>query len=251
MAMQPGDGGAMSAHPIRPARFWYWVAGAAVVAAVLWLALSLFVGFRSLSRQVEGFQRVPIPGQAEVSFAEPGGYTVYFEGLGASDDQVALPPFRFSLTTVGGEEVTIRPYGGSATYGLGGHSGRAVATFQIEESGRFLLQTEGEPQGGQASLAVGPSVGPGIFGVVSVAIVGALVLFLAGAALAVVVAVRRNRARRPLPAAAAQPVPSWGQGTVAAGWFADPGRRHELRYWDGQRWTEHVSDRGTQRLDPM
>jgi len=26
---------------------------------------------------VEGFQRVPIPGQAEVSFAEPGGYTVY------------------------------------------------------------------------------------------------------------------------------------------------------------------------------
>jgi hypothetical protein len=48
-----------------------------VVAAVLWLAFSLFLGFRSLSRQVEGFQRVPIPGQAEVSFAEPRGYTVY------------------------------------------------------------------------------------------------------------------------------------------------------------------------------
>ena len=71
--MQPDEGGAMGAHPIRPARFWYWVAGAAVVAAVLWLALSLFLGFRSLSRQVEGFQRVPIPGQAELSFAEPGG----------------------------------------------------------------------------------------------------------------------------------------------------------------------------------
>jgi hypothetical protein len=222
-----------------------------VVAAVLWLALSLFLGFRSLSRQVEGFQRVPIPGQAEVSFAEPGGYTVYFEGLGASDDQVALPPFRFSLATVGGEGVTLRPYGGSATYGLAGHSGRAVATFQIEEPGRFLLQTAGEPQGGQASLAVGRSVGPGIFGVVSLAIVGALVLLLAGAALAVVVAVWRNRARRPLSAAAAQPVSSWRQGAVAAGWFADPGRRHEVRYWDGQRWTEHVSDRGTQRLDPM
>jgi hypothetical protein len=38
---------------------------------------------------------------------------------------------------------------------------------------------------------------------------------------------------------------------VAAGWFADPGRRHELRYWDGQRWTEHVSDRGTQGVDAM
>jgi hypothetical protein len=241
----------MSAHPFRPARLWYWVAGAAVVAAVAWLALSLILGFRSLSRQVEGFQRVPIPGQAEVSLAEPGGYTLYFEGLGASDEQMTIPPLRFSLTTVGGEEVSIRPYGGSATYGLAGHSGRAVATFQIEEPGRFLLQTEGEPQGGQASLAVGRSVGPGIFGVVSLAIVGSLVLFLGGAALAVVVAVRRNRARRMLPALTAQPVRSSGQGTVAAGWFADPGRRHELRYWDGQRWTEHVSDHGTQRIDPM
>lgn len=248
--MQPGDGAAMGAHPLRPARYWYWVAGAVAVAAVLWFALSLFLGFRSLSRQVEGFQRVPIPGQAEVSFAEPGGYTLYYEGLGASDEQMTIPPFRFSLTTVGGEEVSIRPYGGSATYGLAGHSGRAVATFQIEP-GRFLLQTEGEPQGGQANLAVGSSVGPGIFRVVSLAIVGTLVLLLAGAVLAVVVAVRRNRARRLLPAAAAQPVTGWGQATVAAGWFADPRRRHELRYWDGQRWTEHVSDRGTQGRDPM
>jgi len=241
----------MSAQPIRPVRLWYWVAGAAGVAAVLWLALSLFVGFRSLSRQVEGFQRVPIPGQAEVSLAEPGGYTVYFEGLGASDEQLPVSPFRFSLTTVGGEEVSIRAYGGSATYGLGGHSGRAVATFQIEEPGTFLLQTEGEPQGGQANLAVGRSVGPGIFRVVSLAIVGTLVFLLAGAVLAVVVAVRRGRARRMLPAPAAQPVTGWGQATGAAGWFADPGRRYELRYWDGQRWTEHVSDRGTQGRDPM
>jgi hypothetical protein len=250
VAIQPGDSAAMSAHPIRPGRYWYWVAGALAVAAVVWLALSLFLGFRSLSRQVQGFQRVAIPGQGEVNFAEPGGYTLYFEGLGASDEQVTIPPFRFSLTTVGGEEVSIRPYGGSATYGLAGHSGRAVGTFQIEEPGRFLLQTEGEPQGGQANLAVGRSVGPGIFRVVSVAIVGTLVLLLAGAVLAVVVAVRRGRARM-LLAPAAQPVTGWGQGTVAAGWFADPGRRHELRYWDGQRWTGHVSDRGTQGRDPL
>ncbi len=142
----------MSVQAIRPARLWYWVAGAALVAAVVWLALGLFLGFRSLSRQVEGFQRVPIPGQAEVSLAEPGGYTVYFEGLGASDEQIPMPRFRLSLTTVAGEEVPVRPYGGAATYGFGGHSGRAVATFQIEEPGRFLLQTEGESQGERPTL---------------------------------------------------------------------------------------------------
>jgi len=241
----------MSVQAIRPARRWYWVAGAAVVAAVVWLALGLFLGFRSLSRQVEGFQRVPIPGQAEVSLAEPGGYTVYFEGLGASDEQVPMPRFRFSLTTVAGEEVPVRPYGGAATYGFGGHSGRAVATFQIEEPGRFLLQTEGESQGGAANLAVGRSVGPGIFRTVMVAIVGALILVLAGAVLAVVVAVRRNRAGRMLPAPAAEPVAARGPATAPAGWFADPARRHELRYWDGQQWTQHVSDRGTQGIDAM
>jgi hypothetical protein len=249
--MQSGDGAAMGAHAIRPARFWYWVAGAAVVAAVLWLALSLFLGFRSLSRRVEGFQRVPIPGRAEVSFDEPGGYTLYFEGLGASDQQATIPSLNVSLTSVGGEEVSIRGYGGSATYDIAGHSGRALGTFRIEEPGRFLLQTEGEPRGGQANVAVGPSVGPAVFRTVILAIAGALVLVLAGAILAAVVAVRRNRARRLLPAPGAQPVATLGQATGPAGWFADPGRRHELRYWDGQRWTEHVSDHGVQGTDPL
>ncbi|HEY3721929.1 MAG TPA: DUF2510 domain-containing protein [Acidimicrobiia bacterium] len=36
----------------------------------------------------------------------------------------------------------------------------------------------------------------------------------------------------------------------APGWDADPYRRHELRYWDGDAWTEHVSDRGVTAVDP-
>ncbi len=36
-----------------------------------------------------------------------------------------------------------------------------------------------------------------------------------------------------------------------AGWLADPTSRHELRYWDGQRWTEHVSTRGAAGVDPL
>ena len=34
-----------------------------------------------------------------------------------------------------------------------------------------------------------------------------------------------------------------------AGWHPDPTKRHELRYWDGQQWTAHVSDRGVQGTD--
>ncbi len=34
-------------------------------------------------------------------------------------------------------------------------------------------------------------------------------------------------------------------------WSADPSGRHELRYWDGMRWTEHVSDHGVTRREPL
>ena len=34
-----------------------------------------------------------------------------------------------------------------------------------------------------------------------------------------------------------------------AAWHPDPTGRHQLRYWDGQDWTEHVSDDGVPAID--
>ena len=38
---------------------------------------------------------------------------------------------------------------------------------------------------------------------------------------------------------------------TAAAWHPDPTGRHELRYWDGSQWTEHVSDGGVQSTSPL
>lgn len=38
---------------------------------------------------------------------------------------------------------------------------------------------------------------------------------------------------------------------TAAAWHPDPTGRHELRYWDGSQWTEHVSDGGVQSVSPL
>src|SRR5437773_1278190 len=100
----------MSTRPVRPARFWYLVAGAAVAGSVVWLVVGLLLGFRSMSREVDGFQRVPVPGEAVVSLARPGGYVLYFEGLPADEGQLDVPVPDLSLVPVGrSDEVPIRP----------------------------------------------------------------------------------------------------------------------------------------------
>jgi len=37
---------------------------------------------------------------------------------------------------------------------------------------------------------------------------------------------------------------------TAAAWLPDPTSKHELRYWNGDAWTEHVADDGVQATDP-
>lgn len=39
--------------------------------------------------------------------------------------------------------------------------------------------------------------------------------------------------------------------TTPANWYPDPVNRHQLRYWDGANWTEHVSDNGVAGVDPL
>ena len=43
------------------------------------------------------------------------------------------------------------------------------------------------------------------------------------------------------------------QPSTASGgrWGADPTRRHELRWWDGQAWSPSVSDNGVLGHDPI
>jgi hypothetical protein len=154
MSMQPVQ------QPIRPSRVWYVVAGVLAMGAVVWLVAGVVLGLGSFVRQVEGFQRVPVPGQGEVSFEQPGGYTVYYQGPAAGDETVAIPSFRLSLAPVGGgQELTVSPYEGASLYTSGSYSGRAVGTVQVDRPGRFLLRADGEPQVVQAHVAVGQEIG--------------------------------------------------------------------------------------------
>lgn len=48
------------------------------------------------------------------------------------------------------------------------------------------------------------------------------------------------------------PAPPSPDGRPALfGWYPDPAGRHQLRYWDGRRWSEHVADDGAASSDPL
>jgi hypothetical protein len=49
----------------------------------------------------------------------------------------------------------------------------------------------------------------------------------------------------------AEPETPSASGAAAPAWYPDPTRRHEQRYWDGSRWTEHVSTRGQPTVDAV
>src|SRR3954452_7760775 len=44
---------------------------------------------------------------------------------------------------------------------------------------------------------------------------------------------------------------SGNESSNPARWIEDPTGRHELRYWNGSEWTEHVSDAGATAVDPV
>jgi tetratricopeptide (TPR) repeat protein len=53
----------------------------------------------------------------------------------------------------------------------------------------------------------------------------------------------------PLLARAFQPL--MAQQGPPPGWHADPTARHQHRYWDGTRWSEHVSNNGVTSIDTI
>jgi hypothetical protein len=72
----------------------------------------------------------------------------------------------------------------------------------------------------------------------------ALVLF------AIAKATTKPRAVAGLPTAPPAYPADPPQPPPLAGWYPDPGGRHELRYWDGKGWTALVRDGSEQGTDP-
>ena len=194
--------------PIRPSRVWYWVAGCALAAALICIALAV-AGVFSLNRQIKDFQRVPVPGSGEVTFAQPGGYVLYIEQPGnccslaaSSGDSAPFPSWSMRVALVpadGGPRVPVSSWRGAIeSYSVTGHEGQTAMYATVGRAGRYALGARNVVPGSITDVAVGRGIGHGALISLLLFVLGLFVLLPAGVAVGAVTAVRRRRARRRL-----------------------------------------------------
>jgi hypothetical protein len=167
---------------VRPGRLWYLLALLLIVGGVAWLVVSVI----SLSHQVNSLQRVPLPQGGHITLASSGGYVVYYEGPGAQSGHFASFHVQVLPASPGAAVASLRQYGSTVTYSVGGHHGRAVLVLQVTHPGRFRVVLAGAPSNG-SDLAFGSSVASSIVKIV----VPSIGLVLLGLALALVILILR------------------------------------------------------------
>jgi hypothetical protein len=209
MIASGGQANVAESLPIRPSRVWYWVAGCVLAAALICIALAV-AGFLSVNRQIHDFQRVRVPGQAEVTFAKPGGYVLYVERPGnccslaaSSGDNAPFPSWSMRVALIpaaGGPRVPVSSWRGvTESYSVTGHEGQAAMYATVGRVGTYVLTAQNVVPGSITDVAVGRGIGHTALISLLLFALGLFVLLPAGLVVGGVTAVRRRRARRRVP----------------------------------------------------
>lgn len=179
----------------------------AVLLAIIGIAagIALIVsGIRTYIDNVEGFERVEVPGSEPITLDDDGGYSIYFEDPSGAY-QVVRPTVTVRAAD-GGDAVPLAAYESDVSYDVSGHEGRGIYTFSVDESGTYTVTGDG-PRG---TLAVGRGIGARFAGAVVAGVATLLLAPVLGAVLALVTFLRRSKAKR-----AAAATSAWGGPT---GW---------------------------------
>jgi hypothetical protein len=195
-----------------PGRVWYVIALLVLIAGAI--AAGVFVYIR-LDGVAHELVQVIVPGEADVTFHEPGTYTLYFEPESIVNGQIFrttgdIAGLVVKLSSASGDPINLVPPSISSNYSIGGRYGEAVLTGTIEDPGQYRLSAayvDARNQS-QAVLAIGLGVPTKIITAILAALGIAICSFLLAVLIAVMTFVKRRRAIRRASAPHPTPVPS-------------------------------------------
>lgn len=190
---------------VKPGRVGYLIALAIFLAGAIPSALAFSSGLSGLT---EGLIRVIVPGETVVTLDKSGTYTVFHENPSVVDGQTfssSVPPnaLQVSITSEGGDSITMGPAGGTFTYNLSGRSGVSIGSLRVDEPGDYVLAATYSAAGPteQTVIALGHEKGKATIKTVF----GAIGFFASGGIatiIAIVILVLRSRSKSRLQAQA-------------------------------------------------
>jgi hypothetical protein len=183
-----------------PGRKWYAIALVVLVAGAAAAGVMVYTRLSDLSRELV---QVIVPGEADVTFSQPGTYTIYFEAESVVNGRYYrtagdIAGLLVRVRSTNGVEVDLASPSFSSNYSIAGRSGEAVLTGTIVEPGRYHLAagyTDGRTEP-QAVLAIGLGVPGKILSTILTALAIGACSFLAAVATVAVTFLKRRKAIR-------------------------------------------------------
>ena len=171
--------------------------GFALLVAVVGVATAMVWGVTGVLDQVqqpEIFTRADVSGTLTVNLTQVGAHVIYYEGVGPA----AIPADQLKVLDAAQRAVAVRPYRLDLRYdvpGKPGTLGTAVAVFDADHTGSYVIATKATVQADRAQLAVGDDLAPATIRAVLLPVLTALLSITAAIAIAAVTA-RSRRERK-------------------------------------------------------
>lgn len=169
-----------------------WAIGIGITVVMILPAIARIKGLE------DAFDRMAVPGAQEMTFTEPGTYTVFHEYQSQLDGKTYHQSpegvsIELKITRKADGAPVPTSTGIHSTYTVGGRAGTSIATFPVEQPGAYVIEGQADHE---TVIAISKGAMGKVFGVVglicgAVAVAGAA--FIVGLVLLIVAIVRSVR----------------------------------------------------------
>jgi len=173
--------------------------GLAVLIAVVGVTTAAAWGVTGVLDQVQrpqGFVRADMSTGVSLTLTQVGPHVIYYEG----PDPTAVSADQLTVLDAARQAVPVRAYGLDLRYdvpGRPGTLGTAIAVFDADRTGSFVVRTGATVQDARAQLAVGDDLAPGTVRAITIPGLAALLSLIAAITLAAGTWSRRERRSQP------------------------------------------------------